>query len=306
MHAKDRKPKAVQRKAAPAPGRGTSADVAGTHRPVGAGAHSPQTLRTLQRSAGNAAVVRSIEQNAARQPGQAGGPGSALPVQRAPKGPFMQGYDRPGISNAATEEMLSYQGADGAPSSPRAEQRLKELKGDNQFDTALAANWKAGKRTGQTQSGVPISRNHRLSDHYVGHVMENAAAARRKAGNDGLRVVEIDTAVKQFVTACAPSGSVDHIMDEFGRLSGGNFRDVVGAASNNGRNLRAGHSRENSTIQEHFDPGIIVGGTATPITKSIMEAVNNLAAKKVIEKSLAEEALQPYRGWTSSDVRERA
>ncbi|POX42753.1 hypothetical protein C3486_04065 [Streptomyces sp. Ru73] len=196
------------------------------------------------------------------------------------------------------------------PSSPRARQRLDELQGENQYDRALATNWQQNQRIGTTHgaSPVPISRNHRLSDHYVGHIIERAAETRRAAGNDGMRLLEIDTAVRQLITACAPSPSVDGIMDGFRQFAGANngFQEVVGATSNNGRNLRAGHSRDNSTIKEHFDPGIIVGGEATPITKSIMEAVNNLASAKVIPKELAEEALQPYRGWTSSDVRTRA
>ncbi|MGI5473090.1 eCIS core domain-containing protein [Streptomyces sp. CA-132043] len=240
---------------------------------------------------------------------QASGPSAEHAVQRWPKGQHMQGYNRPGISNAATEEMLSYQGVGDRPNSPRAQQRMDGLQGENHFDRDLATNWEQNQRTGSTSGAnpVPISRNHRLSDHYVGHIIEHAAEARRAAGANGIRVVQIDTAVQQFITACAPSGSVQGIMNDFRQFASANagFEGVVGATSNNGRNLRAGHSRDNSTIKEHFDPGIIAGGDATPITESIMEAVNNLVRAQVIKKGLAEEALQPYRGWTSSDIRQR-
>ncbi|NDZ83745.1 hypothetical protein G3I19_35600 [Streptomyces sp. SID10853] len=308
MHAQDRKPEETQRKTAVKRHSGISAVTVGTH--------SPEAMRALQRSIGNAAATRMIAQERhAHGAGRgqavqraAAGPAAGYAVQRWPKGTAMQGYARPGISNAATDEMISYQDVGPErPSSPRAEKRGDELKGKNKFDVDLAANWEQGKRTGSTHgtSSVPISRNHRLSDHYIGHIIEEAAGSRRAAGAAALQVLEIDTAMRQFFTACAPSTSVGGIMARFTQFAtqGAGFHELVVAASNNGRNLRAGHSKDNSTIQEHFDPGIMAGGTPTPITKSIQDAVNHLVSAKVIGKALAEEALQPYRGWTSSDIR---
>ncbi|MGC9497594.1 hypothetical protein [Streptomyces sp. WG7] len=310
MHARDRKPGEEQRKAAATRDRVPSA--------VAAGTHTPEALRMLQRSAGNAAASRVIgQQRHAHGPGhhgQASGSSAGLPVQRVTAGPHMQSYKRPNISNAATDEMLSYQGVADRPSSPRARQRNKDLAGDNSWDVALKTNWDNGKRTGSTPGPNPIgiSRNHRLSDHYVGHILEAAAQSLNNAGQNGPQALRIRTAVEKFVTACAPSAKVPGIMVKFDAFAGGNgdFRDLVGATSNNGRNLRAGHTNENSTIQEHFDPSIIADGKSmpegTPITASIQEAVKNLATQNVITQGLADEALQPYRGWTSSDIRQRA
>ncbi|MFH8975172.1 hypothetical protein [Streptomyces sp. NPDC017890] len=312
MYARDQKAGEEQRKAAATGNRVPSTATAGTH--------TPDALRMLQRSAGNAAASRVIgQQRHAHGPGcghhgQASGSSAGLPVQRVTPGPHMKSYKRPNISNAATEEMLSYQGVADRPSSPRAQQRNKDLAGDNSWDVALKTNWDNGKVTGTTPGPNPIgiSRNHRLSDYYVGHILEKAAQSLASAGQNGPQALKIRTAVEKFATACAPSAKVAGIMTAFDAFAGGNgnFRDLVAATSNNGRNLRAGHANDNSSIHQHFDPGIIADGKSmpelSPISDSIDKAVRNLVTEKVIPQALADEALQLHRGYTSSDIRQRA
>ncbi|MFI6048658.1 DUF4157 domain-containing protein [Streptomyces violascens] len=237
-------------------------------------------------------------------------PSSGTTVQRVQGGPLMQGYSRPNISTAATNEMLEYQGATpNAPGSPRAQNRLAALQNPNQFDLDLAANWSANNRIGRDSNGDKMSRNHRLSDHYVGHIVESISETYRQLGAQGVQIPQAARdAVRNFVTACVPSHNILTVFDGLEQMAanpnGPAFRTVVSEISNNGRNLRAGNSSLNSGIGAHFDPSLFASGGGTPITASIEQAVSGLAGAGVIPQNIAAAALTPLRpDWTSSDLR---
>ncbi|MET9361076.1 DUF4157 domain-containing protein [Streptomyces sp. NPDC006632] len=235
---------------------------------------------------------------------------TGTPVQRVAGGPLMQGYSRPNISAAATNEMLEYQGAGpNAPGSPRAQSRLAALQNPNPFDTDLANNWAANNRIGRDSNGDKMSRNHRLSDHYVGHIVESISNSYQQLGAQGLPIPQAArTAVYGFVTACVPSHNIQTVFAGLEQMApnpnGGAFRSVVSDLSNNGRNLRAGNSSLNSGIGANFDPSLFASGGGTPITAGIEQAVMDLASAGVIPVHIATEALTPLRpDWTSSALR---
>ncbi|MEU5432189.1 hypothetical protein AB0G73_02300 [Streptomyces sp. NPDC020719] len=224
----------------------------------------------------------------------------------------MDAYNRKDIGKKTTRDMLSYQGAANypAPTSPRAANRIAQLPGTNHYDDDLGANFR-NEVVGSDRNGDAMSRNHRLSDHFIGHIVEAIGETYRGYGPNGIPQ-GMSQAVFDFVSACVPSTMTMNVLGALENLcmnpNDRDFKNVVSEISNNGRNLRAGDGRTNSGIGANFDPSFQSNGAMTPITADINQAVQKLATEGAISQGLADMALTPLRDGnnapvTSSDLR---
>ncbi|MFI8763771.1 DUF4157 domain-containing protein [Streptomyces sp. R-07] len=222
---------------------------------------------------------------------------------------FGAGYTRMGIPDPATRNIFGYQ-TGGAPS-PRAGVRASEISNMggnlNPFDVAGHQNFTTTGNIGADPNGVSMSRNHRLSDHYVAKVLNKVLQNYNHANQ------QHQAGVVNFIRSCVPSYRVEDVSRDFLTIAGiqvnqGNaqgvrngFRQIVSDVSNNERNLRFGASGLNSGIGKKFDAGYFANeGGLTPISSDISAELYGLVDAGLLPGHLAEEALDVRLGKETS------
>ncbi|MFB7612128.1 eCIS core domain-containing protein [Streptomyces gardneri] len=218
---------------------------------------------------------------------------------------YGQGYARPNIPDAATRQIFPYQ--TGALASPGAQLRAEEIQAQggtfNPYDQWGHNNFTGPNGgVGATPAGVSMSRNHRLSDHYIAKILESAAQRYDHT------VQAHQAATLNFFRACVPGNDVETAVNQFVTLRNqpanqtqAVFRQLVSTVSNNSKNLRFGVSSTNSGIGKAMDSGYYKNdGGLTPFSDEIHGEVYGLADAGLISVGLAQDALDVRLGKETS------
>lgn len=222
---------------------------------------------------------------------------------------FDSGYTRMAIPDPATRNIFGYQ--TGVAPSPRADERasyIQSVGGNfNPYDVAGHQNFTSTGNIGADPNGVSMSRNHRLSDHYVAKILNEVLQRYDHASQAH------QEAVVNFVRSCVPSYRVPGVLTDFATLAGtqanqanaqgvrNDFRQIVSDVSNNERNLRFGVSSLNSGIGKKFDGAYFSNdGGLTPISENIALELHGLVDARLLRPETAEEALDVRLGKETS------